>query len=192
LLRRVRRSLTFTSVRLAPGPGSGFARGATAAPRSAMNGATSLRARHGACAGRGCARARAGRKENTLLKSKRSQSLARRSLLAARAWENRHAPSEPEAKLWRELSAGKLGTSFRRQVVLGNFIADFFAPSLRLVVEVDGAHHRQRASADARRDRDLRRLGCEVLRIEAQIVLQQLPRAVALVREAVERLRRGA
>jgi very-short-patch-repair endonuclease len=103
---------------------------------------------------------------------------------------NRHGPSEPEAKLWRELSARKLGVSFRRQVVLWNAIADFFAPALRLVVEVDGAQHRQRATADARRDRDLRRLGCEVLRIEARVVMHELPRAVAMVREAVERLQR--
>jgi hypothetical protein len=32
---------------------------------------------------------------------------------------------------------------------------------------------------------DLARLGCRVLRIAAQVVLQDLPRAVELVREAV-------
>jgi very-short-patch-repair endonuclease len=111
-------------------------------------------------------------------------------VLATHAAANRHAPSGPEALLWRELSAGKLGVAFRRQVVLGNAIADFFAPRIRLVVEVDGAQHRQRRTADARRDRDLRRLGCEILRIEAQLVLRELPRAVELVRVAVSRLRR--
>ena len=91
--------------------------------------------------------------------------------------------------LWSALSGSKLGVAFRRQVVLGNAIADFFAPSLRLVVEVDGAHHRLRLTADARRDRDLHRLGCEVLRLDAQLVLRELPRAVALIRAAVARLR---
>lgn len=125
-----------------------------------------------------------------MLKPLHSTPLARKHLLATRAAANRHSPSEPEAKLWRELSGRKLGVSFRRQVVLENAIADFFAPALRLVVEVDGVQHRQRVTADARRDRDLRRLGCEVLRIEARVVVRELPRAVALVREAVERLRR--
>jgi very-short-patch-repair endonuclease len=125
-----------------------------------------------------------------MLKRPHSTSLARKYQLATRASVNRHSPSEPEAKLWRELSAGKLGVNFRRQVFLGSAIADFFAPTLRPVVEVDGAQHRQRVTADARRDRDLRRLGCEVLRIEARVVMQELPRAVAMVREAVERLRR--
>jgi very-short-patch-repair endonuclease len=91
----------------------------------------------------------------------------------------------PERRLWAVLSGTKLGVAFRRQVVVGDAIADFFAPSLRLVVEVDGAHHRLRRSADARRDRDLRRLGCRVLRLDAEIVLRALPVAVRLIREAV-------
>jgi very-short-patch-repair endonuclease len=124
-----------------------------------------------------------------MLKSTHSPSPARRHLLASRAHASRHSPTEPERKLWATLSGSQRGVPFRRQVVLGNPIADFFAPFLRLVVEVDGAHHRLRRTADARRDRDLRRLGCEVLHIEAKVVLQQLPLAVALVRSAVARLR---
>ncbi len=125
-----------------------------------------------------------------MLKPAHSASSARKHVLATYASANRHAPSAPEARLWRELSSGKLGVSFRRQVVLGNAIADFFAPFVRLVVEVDGVQHRQLRTADARRDRDLRRLGSEVLRIEAQVVMRDRPRAVALVREAVGRLQR--
>jgi very-short-patch-repair endonuclease len=125
-----------------------------------------------------------------MLKRLHSVTPARKHALASHALEHRRCPSEPERPLWQELSAGKLGVAFRRQVVLGNAIADFFAPSLRLVVEVDGVQHRQRRTADARRDRGLRRLGCVVLRIEAQVVVHDLPRAVALVREAVSRLRR--
>ena len=106
------------------------------------------------------------------------------------ARENRRSPSEPERRLWEGLAASKLGVAFRRQVVLGTAIADFFAPAIRLVVEVDGVQHRLRRSADARRDRDLRRLGCLVLRIDAQLIMRRPEEAVALVREAVERLAR--
>jgi very-short-patch-repair endonuclease len=125
-----------------------------------------------------------------MLKPKRSISPARKHVLASCARENRLSPSEPERRLWAELSGGKLGVAFRRQVVLGSAIADFFAPAIRLVVEVDGAQHCLRRSADARRDRDLRRLGCVVLRIEAEVVMRDLPAAVAIVREAVDRLAR--
>jgi very-short-patch-repair endonuclease len=36
---------------------------------------------------------------------------------------------------------------------------DFVAPSVRLVIEVDGGYHADRAAADARRDRALGRFG---------------------------------
>ena len=34
-----------------------------------------------------------------------------------------------------------LGVQFYRQRPIGNYIVDFFAPAVRLVIEVDGAHH---------------------------------------------------
>lgn len=70
------------------------------------------------------------------------------------------------------------------------YIADFAAPSVRLVVEVDGAIHARQRAADARRDRDLARLGYQVLRVTAQLVIHDLDQAVALVRAALEALRR--
>jgi very-short-patch-repair endonuclease len=51
------------------------------------------------------------------------------------------------------------GVAFKRQVPLGErYIADFFAPSVALVVEVDGGVHRCSRAADRRRDEKLRRL----------------------------------
>ena len=125
-----------------------------------------------------------------MLKSTHSPSTARKYVLASYASANRRSPSEPEVALWRQLAGGQVGVAFRRQVVVGNAIADFFAPSLRLVVEVDGTQHRLRRNADARRDRDLGRRGCHVLRIEAKVVMRNLPVAAALVREAVAHLAR--
>jgi very-short-patch-repair endonuclease len=114
----------------------------------------------------------------------------RRALLELRGRQQRLSPTPSEALLWRELVNGKLGVSFRRQVVVGErFIADFVAPSLRLVVEVDGGCHRERHRADTRRDEKLRRLGYRVLRVEAELVERDLSTAVALVRREVERLR---
>jgi very-short-patch-repair endonuclease len=79
---------------------------------------------------------------------------------------------------------------FRRQVpVGGRYIADFLAPALRLVVEVDGSAHVHKLRSDARRDEKLRRLGCHVLRVDAALVVREPAAAVALVRAAVERLR---
>jgi very-short-patch-repair endonuclease len=102
------------------------------------------------------------------------------------AAENRAAPTESEARLWSVLGAGKLGVSFRRQVVLGNrFIVDFVAPRARLVVEMDGGYHGQRQAADAHRDSKLRRLGYRALRLPAAQVMNDLRSAVELVRAAL-------
>jgi very-short-patch-repair endonuclease len=106
---------------------------------------------------------------------------ARRSLLEARAGHMRFDPSASEQRLWRAIRGKRLGVSFRRQVPPGRFIADFYAPKARLVVEVDGGYHVARRKADARRDEALRRLGCRVLRLDAQLVLKDLPTALALV-----------
>ena len=107
------------------------------------------------------------------------QQLKFQSLLAERARFMRHNSTETEQALWRELSGSKLGVAFKRQVPVGRFIADFMAPSLKLIIEVDGGYHSQRVAADARRTRVLERLGYRVLRFDAELASRQLPLAVS-------------
>jgi very-short-patch-repair endonuclease len=115
------------------------------------------------------------------------QQLNRQILLAQRAHEMRHQPTRSESALWGALSRKQLGVAFRRQVVIGNrYIADFLAPSVKLVIEVDGSCHACRVVADARRDRVLLRLGYRVLHLDAELVVRQLPLAVAAVRKALQ------
>ena len=97
----------------------------------------------------------------------------------------RQAPTDSEARLWRALRSSQLGVAFRRQVPLLGFIVDFYAPSVRLVVEVDGGYHARRVTADARRDRKLERAGYRVVRIQAALILRDLPAAVLAVRRAL-------
>ena len=109
-----------------------------------------------------------------------------KQLLQHRAQLQRANLSWPEQLLWQALRSGQLGVPFRRQVVvLPGFIVDFVAAQARLIVEVDGRCHEQRRAADARRDRKLARMGYRVLRLEAQLVLTNLPVALARVREAL-------
>lgn len=85
----------------------------------------------------------------------------------------RKAMTEPEIMLWSRLR-GRHGEkpTFRRQHPLGPFILDFFCPSARLVVEVDGATHSgdETLAADAARDRWLAQQGVNVLRAPASNV----------------------
>jgi very-short-patch-repair endonuclease len=88
------------------------------------------------------------------------QSAGRAELLQTRARGMRAALTASEQLLWSHIRGRRLGVVFRRQVpLLGRFIADFLAPAERLVVEVDGAYHAERARADARRDAALARAG---------------------------------
>jgi leucyl-tRNA synthetase len=115
----------------------------------------------------------------------RRQSAQRRSELAAKAHHLRHNPTATEQLLWRELCGSRLGVAFRRQVVITRFIADLVCPSRRLVIEVDGGVHADRARLDALRDDHLRRAGYRVVHIPAELVRSNLPAAVALVRAAL-------
>jgi len=77
-------------------------------------------------------------------------------------------------------------TAFKRQVPLGErYITDFFAPSVRLAVEVDGGVHRETRTADRRRDERLRRLGYRVVRVETAPILRDPERALELIRAAL-------
>jgi very-short-patch-repair endonuclease len=106
-------------------------------------------------------------------------------MLEGHAHQMRLVPTDSEARLWQALRAKQTGVAFRRQVPVLRYIVDFLAPSARLVVEVDGAYHQRRLEADARRDERLRRAGYRVLRLDAELVLRELPRAVVLVKRAL-------
>ncbi len=112
--------------------------------------------------------------------------LAREVLLQQRAHFMRFHPTPSESLLWSQLRARKLGVSFKRQVVVGNFIADFVAPAAALIVEVDGdGYHALRTRADVARDQKLIRAGYTVLRVPASLVERRLADAVACVAKAL-------
>lgn len=117
----------------------------------------------------------------------RSLSSSRSSVLQLRARQMRSHLTPSEAALFRLIGGGRLGVTFRRQVVLGErFIADFLVPQMKLVLEVDGGCHRDRRAADASRDRTLERLGYRVRRLQAEVVLREPEAALAVLTQAVE------
>ena len=92
-------------------------------------------------------------------------SVERLDQLHGYAAEMRRNPTEPEKRLWRHLSNSQLGGyKFRRQSVIGQYIADFLCAQKGLMVEVDGDTHRDPA-VDQQRDATLRALGFGVLRV---------------------------
>jgi len=76
--------------------------------------------------------------------------------------------------LWRQLRAHRLaGHSFKRQQPIGQFIVDFICFRGRLIVEVDGDHHKRQLDADRERTEVLEALGYTMLRFSNHEVLKQ-------------------
>ena len=46
-----------------------------------------------------------------------------------------------EIFLWSKIKNKQLGYKFRRQYSVGPFILDFYCPTLRLAIELDGSQH---------------------------------------------------
>ncbi|MDR6219678.1 endonuclease domain-containing protein [Deinococcus soli (ex Cha et al. 2016)] len=107
--------------------------------------------------------------------------------LVSRARELRRAMTPAERRLWFDLLRSH-PVRFRRQVPLLGFILDFYAPSARLCVEVDGASHDSpdAVAYDAERSRVLAGAGIRVLRVRNVEVMRNLPGVAALIESAIE------
>jgi very-short-patch-repair endonuclease len=84
---------------------------------------------------------------------------------------------DSEQKLWVHLRRKQLlGVQFYRQKPIGNYIVDFYAPNVKLVIEVDGSQHLEtdHAKKDLARKRDLQNQGLLVLRFDNLQVLQEI------------------
>ena len=72
--------------------------------------------------------------------------------------------TEEEIILWSVLKNNKLGYKFRRQHSIGRFIADFFCPLKRLIIELDGSQHLDNKEYDEERTNYFESLGIKVIR----------------------------
>lgn len=87
--------------------------------------------------------------------------------LIARARQLRREATTAESLLWELLRDRRLlGRKFRRQHPIGQFIADFFCDDARLIIEIDGAVHREptQQERDRLREEILREHGFAMLR----------------------------
>jgi very-short-patch-repair endonuclease len=102
---------------------------------------------------------------------------------------SRSNPTDAELHLWYRLRRKQIrGVQFYRQKPIGNYIADFYAPAARLVVELDGAHHLQlgQATYDAQRTSYLEQHGLRVLRFDDRQVLLQTESVLEMIYQAVK------
>jgi len=88
------------------------------------------------------------------------------------AKRQRRQMTPPEAKLWALLRRSPGGVGFRRQHPVGRYVADFYCPAAKLVIEIDGQIHAFTTERDAVRDEYMRGLGLSILRIPAIDVMR--------------------
>lgn len=102
--------------------------------------------------------------------------------------------TEEERILWYHF-LNKLSIHFYRQRIIGNYIADFYCPKAKLVIELDGSQHfsDEGIAYDQSRDAFLQSKGLTVLRIPnneiryhlesvAEAILQYLPSDTIVVK----------
>ena len=81
--------------------------------------------------------------------------------------------TKEERHLWYDFLKG-LPVTFNRQKVIGNYIADFYCASSKLIIELDGSQHYEEkgVESDKKRDRYFSKLGLQVLRYSNEDIKQ--------------------
>ncbi|MCD6413398.1 MAG: endonuclease domain-containing protein, partial [Elusimicrobia bacterium] len=108
--------------------------------------------------------------------------------LLSRQRELRKNMPTPEVVLWQKIRRKQLGIKFRRQFAIGKYILDFYAPGVRLAVEIDGESHFATAGSrdkDKKRDEFLAKRGIKVLRFLNTEVMRNLNGVLQKILEEV-------
>jgi very-short-patch-repair endonuclease len=83
--------------------------------------------------------------------------------------------SRAEKLLWKAtLSRKQTGERFLRQRPIDQFIVDFFAPEIGLIIEIDGNSHTNKGEYDRYREDKLKSFGDELLRFSEGEVINNL------------------
>jgi len=91
--------------------------------------------------------------------------------------ELRNNSTKTEYKLWKSLKKNQLeNRKFRRQHSIENYIVDFYCPSEKLIIEVDGEVHENfiNNEYDHIRMKRLNELGYRVIRFTNQDIYKNL------------------
>lgn len=76
----------------------------------------------------------------------------------------RRSQTPQETMLWSKLRNNQLGFKIKRQYSVGPYVLDFYCPSKKLAVEVDGSQHLEDKEYDILRSSYLSMFGIKVIR----------------------------
>lgn len=106
------------------------------------------------------------------------------TLLKNFAKENRKNMTDAEEYLWRFLKKNQLGVPFRKQHIIGMFIADFFCLPSKLIIEIDGLYHSipEQQISDEERTKWLKDKGYKVIRFTNEEVLYETNKVLTTIK----------
>ena len=103
-----------------------------------------------------------------------------------KARDMRNNPTPSEKELWKFIRKKQLGVKFRRQHIILGYIADFYCPSKRIVIEIDGGSHINKSDYDSLRDFNFYKIGIKTIRIPANLVMTNIIKVLSIIKEAIE------
>ena len=103
------------------------------------------------------------------------------------AKENRNNPTEAEMLLWSYINNKQLGVRFRRQHIIGQYIADFVCLEKMLVIELDGGYHSlpEQLISDEQRTAELHELGYRVIRFTNEELFHRIDLVLTKIKNAL-------
>lgn len=108
-------------------------------------------------------------------------------LLKENARKNRMKMTEAEACLWEALRNIPRPYKFRRQHIIGDYIADFACLTKMLVIEIDGGYHTtdEQKHYDEMRTESLERMGFTVIRFTNEEVMSNRQNVIETIKEFI-------
>ncbi|MFZ1020045.1 MAG: endonuclease domain-containing protein [Minisyncoccia bacterium] len=102
----------------------------------------------------------------------------------------RQEETKAEKILWQKLRNKKLGIKFRRQHPIDMYILDFYAPDIKLAIELDGSIHKEKENKEWDKERTdyLNWKDVSVLRFWNSEVESDLERTLVKIRNKIEAL----
>ncbi len=104
------------------------------------------------------------------------------------AKRNRANPTPAEDLLWRYISKNQInGLRFKRQHPIGQYIADFYCHSVKLVIEIDGSIHQlpEILQNDLEKEEFIKANDLKIIRFTNQEVFKNINSVIKKIRETV-------
>ncbi len=99
--------------------------------------------------------------------------------------------TKAEVLLWNHIRNKQIaGIKFRRQFSIGNSVVDFYAPKIRLAIEVDGLTHvtEEELQFDRERQRKIEEAGVSFLRFKNEEIYGDTDLVIEKITDKVEEL----